>query len=187
MDTNAQFLRYTWLSAQLVQMVTRGSWLWDWCAGEALTMHRKCFTVNTLSNFKRHRLLHRGLWQQNWYLFWYSSFKQLNSQKKIQYYITVLWECQTSTVSGKFCRVCGGRVQNKANNRGGTSASTQHTPESTTGCLWHCCCLRWPIHSQHFCNSCYATTRCEGCSAVRCQRTSLRSMSGRTYIGKGAL
>ena len=112
MDTNAQFLRYTWLSAQLVQMVTRSSWLCDWCARETITMHRKCFTVNTLRNFKRHRLLHQGLFNKSGTYFCTqvsSSWIYIN----IQYYITVLWECQTSTASGKFCRVCGGRAQKK--------------------------------------------------------------------------
>ena len=114
MDTNAQFLRYTWLSAQLVQMVTRGSWLRDWCAREAITMHRKCFTVNTLRNFKGHRVLcccHKS----GTYFCTQVSSSWIHT--KIQYYITVLWECQTSTASGKFCRVCGGRVQKKGKNR----------------------------------------------------------------------
>jgi len=92
-------------SAQLVQMVTRE------------VLHHE--------NFNRHRLLHQGLLQQKWYLFLYSSFKQLNSHK-IQYYITVLWECQTSTASRKFCRVCGGRMQKKPKT-GDQCINTTHT------------------------------------------------------------
>jgi len=185
MDTNAQFLRYTWLSAQLVQMVTRGSWLRDWCAREAISMHRKCFTVNTLRNFKGHRLLHRGLSQQKWYLFLYSSFKQLNLHKN-----SILHNCFVSMSDFHSLRkVLTGYVEGgcKKRQKQRTSASTQHIPESTTGYLWHWFASDDPsIHSQHFCNLCYATTRrCEGCSVHRCLH--FIEVYEWKNIGKGAL
>jgi len=41
------------------------------------------------------------------------------------------------------------------------------------------------IHSQHFCNSCYATRRCEGCSVHRCPH--FIEVYEWKNIGKGAL
>ena len=185
MDTNAQFLRYTWLSAQLVQMVTRGSWLCDWCAREAITMHRKCFTVNTLRNFKRHRLLHRVLLQQKWYLFLYSSFKQLNTHKN-----SILHNCFVRMSDfhslGKVLQGMWRRVQKKAKNRGPVHQHNTHQKALLATYGIDVVSDDPSIHSQHFCNSCYATTRrCEGCSVHRCPH--FIEVYEWKNIGKGAL
>ena len=182
MDTNAQFLRYTWLSAQLVQTVTRGSCLRDWCAREAITMHRKCFTVNTLRNFKRHRLLHRVLLQQKWYLFLYSSFKQLNLHKN-----SILHNCFVSMSDFHSLRKVLQGMWREGAKKSDQCINTTHTRKH----YWLLIGIDGvsddpSIHSQHFCNSCYATTRrCEGCSVHRCPH--FIEVYEWKNIGKGAL
>jgi len=88
-------------------------------------MHRKCFTVNTLRNLKRHRLLHQGLLPEKWYLFLYSSFKQLNSHKN-----SILHNfCENVRLPQpreSFAGYVEGGCKKKA--KQGSSASTQHTP-----------------------------------------------------------